>query len=385
MIRVGFTIIGGKTNWMGGINYLKNLLYAIKQIPNSQIEPVLFLGKKVPQSLINEFSSLAIIEQSSIFDRYSFEWFIDIIFRDILGKNILINRVIKKHNIHIFSHSFIHGKDLNCVSINWVPDFQHLRLPHLFSKLNLKVRNYRLRTMIENSNHIILSSNDAFNDFQFFSQKNANKTSVLHFVSQSTSFSDKSISYLEDKYNFKHPYYFLPNQFWAHKDHLTAFRAIQNAVISCPDILLICTGQMMDNRNKDFINNIVGFVEQNNLKNNIKLLGIIPFQDVLLFMKHCKAVINPSRFEGWSSTVEEAKSSGKNMILSDIAVHLEQASDDASFFQTGDFISLSKLLCYHWENDFIKRDSNYSEDLQKRTIVFGTEFEAIIKQSLDRL
>ncbi len=37
------------------------------------------------------------------------------------------------------------------------------------------------------------------------------------------------------------------------------------------------------------------------------------------------ALINPSQFEGWSTTVEEAKSLGVKMLLSDLEVHKEQA------------------------------------------------------------
>ena len=41
-------------------------------------------------------------------------------------------------------------------------------------------------------------------------------------------------------------------------------------------------------------------------------------------MRHSLALINPSYFEGWSTSVEEAKSLGKRVILSDIPVHREQ-------------------------------------------------------------
>lgn len=42
-------------------------------------------------------------------------------------------------------------------------------------------------------------------------------------------------------------------------------------------------------------------------------------------MMTTNALLNPSRFEGWSTTVEEAKAAGTPMILSDIPVHREQA------------------------------------------------------------
>ena len=68
------------------------------------------------------------------------------------------------------------------------------------------------------------------------------------------------------------------------------------------------------------------------MKHLFRPLGIVPYLDLMSLMRHSVAVINPSRFEGWSTTVEEAKSMGKSILLSDISVHREQAPDRAAFF-----------------------------------------------------
>jgi glycosyltransferase involved in cell wall biosynthesis len=49
-------------------------------------------------------------------------------------------------------------------------------------------------------------------------------------------------------------------------------------------------------------------------------------------MRVCTALINPSYFEGWSSTVEEARILNVPMLLSDIPVHREQMGNEATFF-----------------------------------------------------
>jgi hypothetical protein len=53
-------------------------------------------------------------------------------------------------------------------------------------------------------------------------------------------------------------------------------------------------------------------------------------------MIHAIAVINPSLFEGWSTSVEESKSRGKAVIHSDIPVHCEQAPARGYFFNPHD-------------------------------------------------
>ena len=59
---------------------------------------------------------------------------------------------------------------------------------------------------------------------------------------------------------------------------------------------------------------------------------------------HSLAVINPSYFEGWSSSVEQANAYDKIIILSKIKVHLEQNPDNAYFFNPDNSNSLKNIL-----------------------------------------
>ena len=69
-----------------------------------------------------------------------------------------------------------------------------------------------------------------------------------------------------------------------------------------------------------------------------------PLGSRLCAAAHDDALINPSRFEGWSTTVEEAKSFGVPMILSDIDVHREQTGGVARYFGTDDPEALANHL-----------------------------------------
>jgi glycosyltransferase involved in cell wall biosynthesis len=63
------------------------------------------------------------------------------------------------------------------------------------------------------------------------------------------------------------------------------------------------------------------------LEDNFRFLGMVSRQHVFALMRTCVALVNSSLFEGWSSTVEEAKSLGVPMLLSNLGVHVEQAGD----------------------------------------------------------
>ena len=60
-------------------------------------------------------------------------------------------------------------------------------------------------------------------------------------------------------------------------------------------------------------------------------------------MRASIAVINPSLIEGWSTTVEEAKSLGVPLILSDIPVHREQ-NQEVMFFDPRSARSLAETM-----------------------------------------
>ena len=87
----------------------------------------------------------------------------------------------------------------------------------------------------------------------------------------------------------------------------------------------------------------------------IKYLGLVPLEDVYTLNANCLALINPSLFEGWSTTVEEAKSLGTKMILSNIKLHLEQATE-AIFFNPKKIESFENVIL-----NFIKDKNNVKD------------------------
>ena len=85
-------------------------------------------------------------------------------------------------------------------------------------------------------------------------------------------------------------------------------------------------------------------IEELDLGDRFRILGLIPRRDVVSLLRSCKCLINPSLFEGWSSTVEEARAFGVPMLLSDIPVHREQMGDEATYFDPEDASDLAQKL-----------------------------------------
>ena len=111
-------------------------------------------------------------------------------------------------------------------------------------------------------------------------------------------------------------------------------------------------------------------------------MGIVPYDDMMSLIYHSIAIINPSKFEGWSSSVEQAKSMGKKILLSDIDVHKEQNPNRGIFFKEDNFIQLSKIIENIW-NSFDKKTekkkfkSSYKLN-QKNFENYALDFQKII-------
>lgn len=382
MIKIGF-ICDLTEEWMGGLNYIKNLFFAINTLKNKEIKIFIFLGKKSNINIKNNFSKYGKVIQDNLFDRYSLKWFLSKIEKKIFKSNFFLESFFKKFGIQILSHtSETNFKKIK--TINWISDFQHIHLPKMFSKKEIDYRNSEYSNIIEKSDIIILSSNNALDDLRKFQPKSLHKARVINFVCQPgkkflmLKKSDKKK--ILKKYQIKNNFYYVPNQFWKHKNHLILFKAVNKIKKKGFNINLVCSGHLHDYRNKDYFEYLQNYISNNSLSENIKILGLIKYEDVFALMKFSKAVINPSMFEGWSSTVEECKSIGKQMILSDISVHKEQYPE-ASFFSNNNLNSLTKVMI-NFNN---KKKKSRKKFLKENTINFAKKYNSIAKEAINKL
>jgi glycosyltransferase involved in cell wall biosynthesis len=99
-----------------------------------------------------------------------------------------------------------------------------------------------------------------------------------------------------------------------------------------PKIKVFFTGKEYDYRYPEYILQLKERVKVLNLENNVIFLGFISREEQIALIKYARAVIQPSLFEGWNTTIEDAKFLGKEVIASDIGVHREQLGAKGYFF-----------------------------------------------------
>jgi glycosyltransferase involved in cell wall biosynthesis len=389
LTRVGFWYDMGIV-YSGGLNYYRNLLYAISQLQQNDVEAIVFFGTDVDVAIIADFSKYATVVQTRVLERKTLPWFVHRVLYRAFGMQTLVNRVLKKHSIDIVSHaSMVTGANRPYKLVTWIADFQYLHLPDLFPGLDVAKKSAEINRLVGESDMVVVSSQDALKDLRaIVTPANAAKARVLEFVSQPARAlgADVGSDTLETKYGFTGRYFFLPNQFWRHKNHVVVFEAIAALKRQGFDVLVLCTGWLRDPRfsKSEYVDNLQKILTDNQLEGNIRLLGSIDYSDVLALSRHAIAVLNPSLFEGWSSSVEEAKSIGKPVILSNLGVHIEQNPPGSRYFAPDDVNGLAAILREAWESwpDEIDAatEATAHAGLQARTKLFGEKYLSIIEE-----
>jgi len=275
---------------------------------------------------------------------------------------------------------------INAPIVSWIPDFQHLHLKSMFSKFEILARNYTTKLAAKKATIIVLSSYDAEKDFHNLLPEFKLKTRVMQFVADiPETIYDSEPNEVLKIYNLPEKFFYLPNQFWMHKNHLIIWDALRILKERNKKVFVVCTGNTNDYRNRNYYNELIKKISDFGIDDQIKIIGLVPHEHVLQLIRQSVAVINPSLFEGWSTTVEETKSIGKRMILSNLNVHREQNPEGAIFFSPNNSKELADLISKTWENKYgpdLIMESKAKSNLTIRKSNFANTFYSIINEAM---
>jgi glycosyltransferase involved in cell wall biosynthesis len=241
--------------------------------------------------------------------------------------------------------------------IYWIPDFQDKILPHFFTKEGLQKKDERSLWIASNADRLILSSEAVSKDWQTYYPSHKCKVTVLHFAVSHPEYNHIDIEALRLKYNLPGVYFFSPNQFWAHKNHMTLIKAVEILKKKGMSVVVAFSGKENDNRNPGYTESLKKYVYDHGLSNLVLFLGFLDRAEQLMIMKHARAIIQPSRFEGWSTVIEDAMAMNQPVIASNLEVNREQLGYDGLYFDVDDSYTLSSIIY----QDFINpRIVNYT-------------------------
>lgn len=229
----------------------------------------------------------------------------------------------------------------------YIYDFQHKYYPNFFSEEEINKRDNQFRSMLNQASTVIVNAASVKNDIDKFLGSTKTRVIALPFCPVlNLDYFNNDVKI--EKYNLPSDFFMISNQFWKHKDHVTAFKAFRIFIDKLGDenFCLICTGQIHDSRFPDYFDSLKALISELNLTKNIRILGYIPKIDQLQILKNCVAVIQPTLFEGGpgGGAVYESVAYGKASIVSDIPVNKELDDETVTFFKSGSESDLAEKM-----------------------------------------
>lgn len=331
----------GNRGWIGGLYYLKNIIFSCLQ----------------SEAITNKFDIVVLIDpaHADIFDCFKESACVDI--RVFEGESKWKLMLYEMNLIWLHGVKYCYALELNKIGklfskkgIFWIPDFQHRTLPEFFKPEELARKEQNDLKMVMSENPMVLSSYDSKNDLEKFYPDYRCRIEVVHFVSyiepEVRAITPEMEQQVQEKFGLKKKYIYLPNQFWQHKNHIVAVKAIEllKERHALEDYDFVFTGNLQDYRNPEYIDRLKAIMEAPEVADSIKLLGFVERTEQLCIMKNAQFIVQPSLCEGWGTVLEDAKVLDKTVLLSDIPVHEEQKNEKCYLFDPHQPEALADLM-----------------------------------------
>ena len=322
----------------GAVIYFMNIINALRVLPDDEKPEVYaFVSPDAPVEMIREidypYLTILPIKYPPLWQRA-----LNRIYRKIVnGKkfNLFTAPTYTGEMLDAVLSLVIPSEDINTrKQLLWIADLQIYHLPDNYTAEEIKLNHNLQVKILKGGYDIVLCSQWCIDDFNLIFPGHKSAMHRLRFTTNHPNFSNLNPEEIKKKYHITHPYFIVSNQFWIHKNHIAVLKAINTLKEEYPDICCIITGhpKVMSSKSKGYVEGLTGYIKENKLEKHIQFLGLIPREDQLCLMKNSLAIVQPSYFESWNTTVEDAKALGKFIILSDLTVHKEQISENVYFF-----------------------------------------------------
>jgi hypothetical protein len=389
MTRVAFTPIGGR-HWQGGRNYQLNLLRVLRQFLPGRIHVMVFAGPDTSEAELQEFRDTGGCEVhcDPAFDRGR----ASLVLRNALmaGRDGAISEAFQRERVDVvFESALFFGWRLGLPAIAWMPDFQHLDLPQLFGRMARLKREVGFRAQAAAGRMLMVSSLDSQAACKRYYPDAAENVRAVRFaVPAPAPMAVGEARAVADRYGLPERYFCMPNQYWKHKNHRLVVDAMALARQQHGrSFTVIAPGNPSDPRNPTHWAELQAAVNDAGLQKHFVMPGMIERADLAPLLQASDALLNPSLMEGWSTTVEEARSAGVPMMLSDLSVHREQAAEQAVYFKRDSAQSLADAMHAFEPLSLAQREARRQaarHDAQLRLARFADDFVSVVEAAQRR-
>lgn len=329
-LRIGITY-NYSEDWIGGTYYIDNLVNALNFLKEEEKPIIVAITRPEWFKILKAKTNYPFLEYqvNTGEDNFLKKVVNTLLFRTF-GKRLFSRQI---HNLDgIFPYNENEHFKLAKLKAFWIADFQEQFLSHFFSSQEIKSRKEAQNIIAYSNDILVLSSKDSSKHFKSLYPNHTVKTYTLPFSICHKGVETISNKILE-KYSIPSKYFICSNQFWQHKNHIITLKALKFLKDNYNwQIPIIFTGKVGDHRNPQYYDDLLEFINTNNLFNLVYFLGFVPRNEQLTLMKHSVSILQPSLFEGWSTVVEDSKALNKMIIVSNLEVHKEQLNQSNALF-----------------------------------------------------
>jgi glycosyltransferase involved in cell wall biosynthesis len=257
-----------------------------------------------------------------------------------------LRQATKKYRLDVLLPSISPLKGQDVPWIGYLYDYQHAYYPEFFTPHEIAVRNAQFQGMLKTASHVIVNAKAVAEDIKRFNPEHQADIIALPFsAAPNPKWLEFGPADLE-KHGILGPYFIISNQFWQHKDHITAWHGLALVLRQNPDVQLVCTGEKNDYRNPGHFSNLMQLAEKLGIMHQLKILGLIPKDEQIRLICSSVAMLQPSLFEGGpgGGAVFDAISLGVPCIVSDVQVNRELNEPSVTFFKARDPASLAEEM-----------------------------------------
>jgi glycosyltransferase involved in cell wall biosynthesis len=371
--RIGI-IFNFTKGWLGGFYYYQNIINAINFLEDTEKPEIVIFYNDDYSAYLNElhYPYLQLVPWKFIEVKKGY------LLSLLKQKNVFVNDMIRIYHLDgIYAVNdnplpATRGIDSNTIAAAWFPDLQHKFFPQFFDKKRLWFRELRLKITLKNAKDLVVSSNDTVDHFRkFYTLPATLRIHVLQFVSVLDAYKTRDISVVRSAYKIPDEYFIVSNSFLKHKNHKVVLHALKLLAEKNKPVYIVFTGKMnVYGSDNEHLDELISIVKENKLESYVSFLDVIPREDQLCMMKHAKAVLQPSMFEGWNTTIEDAKSMQLPVIASHIPVHKEQLGNAGTYFDPLSPEELASVLSGYSKPG----NGNLYDDYASRVKMFAAEF-----------
>lgn len=297
------------------------------------------------------------------------------------------NSTIKKSGISLFhvpvQYSPVYGIDIPVIIT--MHDLQEFHFPENFSsgeRIHRAINNHKA---IFYSDKIIVSFDHIKKDIINFYKTDERKVSVCpppFSENWFTTEKESDWSTLEKKYSISKDYLLYPAATWPHKNHIRLLEALKIVKEKFPNLKLICTGNKTD-----YYTVIERKINELNISESVKFLGIVPEEDLIGLYKNATLVVIPTLYEAGSGPLYEAMKYGVPVICAKTTSLPETINNEKFIFDPLNVHSISEVILKllsdeKLKNENVKNSINRMETLSNHN--YSEAFNLVYKELVNK-